>query len=169
MIISKWPAAAAAVALAALLPVGAAAAQTPTSPAATAPLAPDVERDLAGKLGECFAMKSTGEDRVTFARWFLTAMGSAPQVADVAKIDPAVKDKLDRQVATIFTRLITVDCAEQARPLYRAHSSAGFRTAGETLGRMAMQELMGNPETAAKMFGGYVGYIRQDDFKGLEQ
>ncbi|TCM21969.1 hypothetical protein EDF56_101646 [Novosphingobium sp. PhB165] len=160
-----------ALALATMLPGVAVAAAPPaaSAPPTPTPLSPEVEHTLAAKLGECFVMKSTGEDRVAFARWFVAALGSAPQVADIAKIDPAQKDGLDRQVATIFTRLIAVDCAEQARPLYQVHSSAGFSTAGEALGRIAMQELMSNPDASAKMFGGYTAYIRDDDFKNLEK
>lgn len=130
-------------------------------------ITPAQEQQLAGELSQCFTMKSTGEDRLIMARWLIGAMASAPQVADVAKVDPAKKDQTDRQLAGIFTRLMTVDCASQARPLFHARSDMGFRAAGETLGRLAMQDLMGDPKAAAAMVGGYVSYLREEDFAPL--
>lgn len=114
-------------------------------------------------------MKSNGEDRLTLARWFVAALASAPQIAEVARIEPGRKDQLDGQVAAIFKRLMTADCAEQARPLFRARSNAGLRSAGETLGRLAMQELMGDAKVAALMFGGYVSHLRDEDFAALSK
>ncbi|MCT2400850.1 hypothetical protein [Novosphingobium mangrovi (ex Huang et al. 2023)] len=156
-----------AVLLCAMLAWGSGSAHAVEPSAEVKALTPEAEQQLAAELGQCFALKSTGEDRLTLARWFVAALGSAPQTADVAKVDPAQKDKLDRQVAVIFTRLMTVDCAEQSRPLFQARSSAGFRAAGGTLGRLAMQELMGDPKTASAMLGGYTSYLREEDFADL--
>ena len=41
------------------------------------------------------------------------------------------------------------DCAAEARPLFKAKSEAGFKTAGGALGKIAMQELLGNPAAEA--------------------
>ncbi|WP_232492286.1 hypothetical protein [Novosphingobium kaempferiae] len=130
-------------------------------------LAPAQEEQYAAKLSQCFTMKSNGSDRVTLARWFVAALASAPQISDVARVEPGRKDQLDRQVAAIFTRLMATDCAQEARPLFRARSSAGIRAGGETLGRLAMQEIMGDPKSAAAMFSGYVSYLRDEDFAAL--
>lgn len=119
-------------------------------------------------LKECFARKSTGEDRITLAKWFVAIMANSPSVQGVAKLNPGVKDQLDTGVAQIFTRLLTVDCADEARVLWKTRSSAAFRAAGETLGRLAMQEVMSG-DGEGQMFSGYVSHINPADFKKLEQ
>ncbi|GGN45470.1 hypothetical protein GCM10011349_11570 [Novosphingobium indicum] len=160
--------------VAALLMTGATTAQAETSDSSNQAPAASVthltaaeEQDLSSKLGQCFALKSTGEDRLTLAGWFVAALASAPQIAGVAKVESATKDKFDRQVAALFTRLMTKDCVEYARPLFRARSNAGVRAAGETLGRLAMQELMGDPNAAAQMMGGYLSYLHEEDFAAV--
>ena len=86
----------------------------------------------------------------------------------VATVDPGVKDALDRQVAAIFTRVITKDCAAEARPLWKARSNAAFRVAGEALGRLAMQEVASDPE-GANIFAGYASHIKPADFAELDK
>jgi hypothetical protein len=60
-------------------------------------------------LRECVVMKSTGADRLAAARWMVTALSSAPQMAGLVSVTPAAKPDQDRAVAALFTRLLTVD------------------------------------------------------------
>ncbi|QGP79009.1 hypothetical protein [Sphingobium sp. CAP-1] len=136
-----------------LLVAGSAAAQTDAEAQAQA-------------LGECMVLKSTGADRLVVARWFLTAIASAPQAQGVATLTPGKKDEFDKGMAAIFTRLMAVDCADQARPLFRSKDEAGFRVAGEALGRVAMSELLSNPQASAALEA-YTKYLRQEDFKAV--
>lgn len=135
----------------------------------TSALPPAQEQALAAQLGQCIALKSTGEDRLAAARWFAAALASAPAIKDMATIDAAKKDAADAKIAQVFTRLLMVDCVEQAKPLYKARSSAGFRTGGEVLGKLAMQELLGDPVQAQAMMGGYLSHIRPQDFTALDK
>lgn len=147
--------------------LGGRSAQAATAAAPTVSLTPEQEQTYATQLSQCFALKSTGEDRLALARWFAAALASAPQLAGVAQVDKASKDALDRQVAGLFTRLMVKDCAEFSRPLSRARSAQGFRAAGETLGRLAVEELLNDPKAAAATLGGYLSYIREEDFAAL--
>lgn len=140
-----------------LLSAGPAMAQADAQPQAQA---------QAQALGECMVLKSTGADRLVVARWFLTSLASAPQAAGVATLTPGKKDEFDKGMAAIFTRLMAVDCADQARPLFKARDEASFRVAGEALGRVAMEELLNNPQASAAL-SGYTKYLRQEDFKAV--
>jgi hypothetical protein len=130
-------------------------------------LTPAQESAYARALGECMTNKSTGDDRATFAQWFAVVINSSSKVRGVATVAPGKKDELDRKVAALFTRLMTIDCRDEAKPLWRARSQAGFRTAGEVLGRLAIQEVMSG-EDADRMFGGYLSYIVEADFARLD-
>ena len=132
------------------------------------PLTPAQEQAYTIKLRDCFTAQTTGADRTTFARWFVAILASAPKVQGVATVNPGVKDTLDRQVAGIFTRIITKDCADEARPLWKARSNAAFRVAGEALGRLAMQEVTADPE-GANIFAGYASQINPADFRDLDK
>ncbi len=137
------------------------------SSANAAPPLPN-EAQLAEALGQCFVMQTNGQDRLAVASWMLASLASAPQMADVAKVDPAKKTGFDQGMARLFTRLMTQDCAAQSSPLFKAKSETGFRTAGESLGKIAMQELLGNPAASAAL-GAYANYLNDADFKKMAE
>lgn len=129
-------------------------------------MALDPAAEPAAVLGQCMTAKSTGDDRINLARWFLTAIGSAPQLKSVVTVTPEAKETQDRAVAALFTRLLTVACLDEAKAVAASSGSAGFRVAGEALGRIAMRELLSNPEAEASM-GRFADYVVQGDFDKL--
>ena len=118
------------------------------------------------QLGECIALSTSGKDRVLTARWFAASLGSAPQVADAVTVDPAAKVEADREMAALFTRLFTQDCAKEAAPLMNSGDMAGIQAAGGRLGQIAMQELMSDPQVLQAMMS-YIVYIDQSAFDKL--
>ena len=133
-------------------------------PAQAQQAAPD--GDPVAVLSNCIAMKSTGSDRLEFARWIVGALGSSPQVHDVVTVSPATKDKQDRTVAELFTRLMTVDCLTESRAVSKTRGQEGFKAAGGVMGRLAVQELLGNPDASAAM-SSFTKYLNDEDFKKI--
>ncbi len=126
--------------------------------------AAQTENPAAKALGDCLVAKSTGEDRLLVARWLLASLASAPQVKDVTTPTPGKKVTLDKGMAGLFTRLLTVDCKAGARPVFKQKTQAGFTVAGEALGRVAMTELLSNKDALAAL-ATYVEYLDEKDFK----
>ncbi|MDE2619376.1 MAG: hypothetical protein KGL54_04350 [Sphingomonadales bacterium] len=135
--------------------------------AAAAQAGADKQAQVAA-LGECLTMKSTGSDRIAFAGWMVAGLAAAPQLKGIAVVAPDRRDALNRNLAEIFTRLTARDCAEFARPLLKAGDRAAFGSAFEVFGRIAMQELTGNPE-AARAMGEFSKYINEADFAELKK
>lgn len=119
-------------------------------------------------LSQCLSMKSTGSDRIAFAGWMVAALASAPQLKGLATVAPDQRDALNRDLARIFTRLITKDCADSARPLLKAGNKEAFGSAFSVFGRLAMQELTGNPE-AGRAMSAFAEYINEADFADLKK
>lgn len=119
-------------------------------------------------LGECIALSTTGRDRIVTVRWFATSLGLAPQVSDAIKVDLEEKDKADRDMAALFTRLFTEDCAAEARVLMEANDGPGIQAAGGRLGQIAMQELMTDPKVVEAMMG-YLTHIDERAFEAAGQ
>jgi hypothetical protein len=117
-------------------------------------------------LGQCFVRKSTGEDRIAVAKWMLAALASGPQMEGIFKVDPARKVEFDQHMAAVFTRLMAVDCANEARPVIKTNSKAGFEAAGGALGGIAVQELLTNP-AATRALEEYTKYIKESDFANV--
>lgn len=119
-------------------------------------------------LAECVRLKSTGQDRLTLGRWFVATMGSAPQVSDVAKIDPAVRATLNRQFAATFTRLVVSDCLTETKALGPTRDSKAFELVGRVLGELAVQEILTNPDATAAL-DGFTEYLKEEDFAVLKR
>ncbi len=136
----------AACALAALLP---AAAQAQTAPAPS-------EASLA--LGKCFVGKATGEDRTLIAQWMGASMAMSPAMKEIVTVDPAVKDRIDRQMAETFTRLMVQDCRAEMATLIKGRDAAGIQAASGALGQMAMQQLVQDPQAMQALIA-YAKYI----------
>ena len=138
--------------------------------AATSPLhaqgASGNAKATAEALGQCLVLKTTGADRIALAKWILSAMASVPKLKEVAVIDPAKKDAADRSMAAIFTRLIAVDCTAEAKPLLKLSGRAGFEAAFQTLGSIAMQEVVAGPE-AEEAMGSFAKYLDEKAFTAL--
>lgn len=111
-------------------------------------------------------MKTSGQDRLTTARWTIVALAQAPQLSDAVVVDPAKKDAADREMAALFTRLLTKDCAAQSRNLFKTGDRAGFEAAGRVLGEIAMRELTTNPKANESMMA-FAAYINEADFKAV--
>lgn len=117
-------------------------------------------------LGACLVEKSTGGDRIAMMRWMATAILAAPQLTDLASVTAAAREKADRGAAEVWTRLLTVDCFSQAQAVTKDNPAIGFRVAGESLGRVAMQELMTSPQTQQSM-NGFAQYVDKEAMKKL--
>ena len=119
-------------------------------------------------LQECIKQSTSGRDRIIAARWLMAGMGSAPQLRDLASIEPETKRGIDRQLAQLFTRLMTVDCLNEARPVFQSNDPAAMRAAGGTLGEIAMQEIVAHPETL-RAVEGYAEFLNLEDFEVLRR
>jgi hypothetical protein len=118
-------------------------------------------------LGQCMVAKSTGDDRLLVARWFLAAAASTPKAGEVVTVKPESKDRMDRGMAALFTRLITKDCRALAAPMMTGGAAGdGFRVAGEALGQVAVEELFRGP-AAQSALSNYTKYLKPQDFKEL--
>lgn len=123
---------------------------------------------LATALGDCYVAQSTGEERIKLARWITVSMLSSAKVQTVAQIAPGARERANRDMAEIFTRLTVKACLPQSKALFSADPSGKtFELAGEALGRMAMTELLSDPDTEAS-FGDYTKYLDDKMFDQLK-
>ncbi len=104
-------------------------------------------------LAACLGDNTTGKDRKDLARWIFIAMATHPENKDLSNVTQAARDGADEAAARLFTALLTERCQVQAREAVQAEGQAGMVAAFQTLGALAMQELMTNPDVAAAVSG----------------
>lgn len=121
--------------------------------------------DLGKRLGECFALKSTGQDRIDLMRWLMVSWAASPRVQDVVKVNPEARVETDKTMARLVMRLLTVDCVEQAKPVLKAKDQDGMRAAFGAFGEIASAEIGGDKRVDDAL--GAFGTLLDD--KALEQ
>jgi hypothetical protein len=117
-------------------------------------LAPAVQAGpAADELAKCFGDNTSGKDRKDLARWIFLAMAAHPEMRDLTKFPDSVPEASSANLGRLFTRLISESCPGQVQTLIRTEGGQALRIGFEFLGRLAMQELMSNPDVTVAVSG----------------
>lgn len=115
-------------------------------------------------LSQCLADNTSGKDRKEMAKWVFMAMSAHPEIRSVSSISTDAKDASNQSMGKLTTRLLSEDCARQTRTAVQKEGSGALEASFETLGKLAMQELMSNPEVGAS----FAAFEKHVDRKKLD-
>ncbi len=120
--------------------------------AATVALPPFVQAsDSLAAVNTCLSDNTTGRDRKDLAKWVFLTMAAHPEIRGMASFGPDLREGINVRMGALFTRLVSEQCPDEIRAMLAEHGSASMGTAFESLGRIAMEELMGHPDVAASV------------------
>ncbi|MBS1139287.1 MAG: hypothetical protein H6R13_740 [Proteobacteria bacterium] len=94
------------------------------------------------------------------ARWVFVGMASHPEIKTLSNVTQENRDTFDKTMANLVTRLMTENCLAQARSAMEKDGGEAFKVAFGVVGKLAMQELMSNPNVNAS-FSDFAKYIDQ--------
>ncbi len=109
-------------------------------------------------LGQCLARSTTPDDDILLVRWVFAMMSKHPKVADLAAI-PAEKDeRINRDMAALFERLLLKECVDETRAAVAADGSSAIEDAFGALGEKAFGVIEQDPavDAAAGKFTDYL-------------
>lgn len=129
----------------------------------SATVSPALSGQATDDLSTCLADSTTGKDRKEMAQWVFSAMTSHPEIKTLSNISQEKRDGLDRTVAALVTRLMTESCLIQTQSAMEKDGGQAISVAFGVVGRLAMQELMSNPDVNAS-FSNFAKYIDQNKF-----
>ncbi len=103
-------------------------------------------------LSKCLAETTSGKDRKDLARWVFFAMASHPEIKQfTSPAAAAAQTDTHKVMADLFTRLLADSCLRQTQAAFKEGGAKAIEIAFQTLGQLAMQELMANPDVNASM------------------
>jgi hypothetical protein len=111
-------------------------------------------------LASCLADNTSGKERKDMARWVYAGMSTHPEIQGLSNVTDVNREELDKTMAAMFTKLIIDSCPAQAKLAMDQDGLAGFQTAFGTIGQLAMQELLSNPNVNSS-FTNFTKYIDQ--------
>jgi hypothetical protein len=127
---------------------------------------PTYAGEHAEKLNRCFADSTTGRDRTQLAQWIFTGMAAHPDMAKLTSISADMRDSRNKAVGFLYTRLVTESCTKEVKAAIQYEGESVLNGGFEFLGRLAMQELMTNPQVSAA-FSGPQKYIDQNRLRAV--
>jgi len=116
----------------------------------------------ADALGICLADNTSGKERKTLARWIFISISSHPVIQDVSTVTPPVRERANREMAALVTKLLAESCPAETAHAMQSEGAQSLEAAFESLGKLAMVELMSNPDVATSI-ADYAKYL--DDGK----
>lgn len=122
--------------------------------------------EAADELGVCLSDSLTGKERKTLARWIFFGMAAHPEISPYTDIPDQAIHEMDQVVGKLLTRLMTIDCPEQARTAVKVEGNIAIETAFELVGKVAMLELMTNQDVGLTL-GGFEKHIDRGKINSL--
>ena len=117
-------------------------------------------------LGQCLSDGTSGKDKKNLAKWIFVGMSAHPELANIAKASIEDIEAAQRTVGILMTRLISETCPDEMRAVVKLEGSEGIKVAFEFLGKMAMQELMTNPEVNGAI-GGFERFLDKSKIEAI--
>jgi hypothetical protein len=106
----------------------------------------------ASPLSNCLADNTTGKERKDLARWVFLAMAAHPEMERLMTPSAASeRDAVEKSMAALLVRLVAESCLKETQAAYKEGGSQAMEAAFQTLGALAMQELMTNDQVKVRM------------------
>jgi hypothetical protein len=109
------------------------------------------------KLSTCITNTTTGKERKDLARWIFTVMAVHPELSGMSTISAEKRDEISKLTANTFTSIMTDRCVIELKQVMANEGPEGAKRAFESLGRLAMTELMNN-QAVTNEVGYYVKF-----------
>lgn len=105
------------------------------------------------RLGKCLVEAAKPADRTALVRWMVSALAVHPDLDGMITLDAAQRDAAERTAAATFERLVAVDCADASRAAIASEGADGFGKAFQTLGELAMSDVVEQRDVQAGVAG----------------
>lgn len=93
------------------------------------------------------------------------SMALHPDVVSSSSITPQKREAINQSTGALFNRLLAESCTKEVREAVKFEGQGALKSAFESLGKLAMQELMSNSAVGA----GFSGFEKYVDMKKLKK
>ena len=110
------------------------------------------------ELSKCLVNSTTAADKTLLVEWMFATASLHPAVQSVATVSDSTRDTLNRALAGVVQRLLTVSCKSEARLAIKYEGNGALEASFGILGQVAARELFGDPKVSAGVsaFGQYM-------------
>jgi hypothetical protein len=117
-------------------------------------------------LSKCLVRSTSAADQATLVAWVFAALGQHPDIRKYSTVTPAQAETMTRGAATLFERLLTVDCRKETVAALKYEGASSMEQAFSLLGQVAFRGLTTDP-TVAKGFASLSSYVNKAKIEEL--
>lgn len=102
-------------------------------------------------LGKCLVNSTTSTDKRALVKWMFATAALHPDFKLITAVSTQQYDALNKAVGTLFDRLLTKTCRQQAQQAVKFEGDSTIESSFQILGQAAARELFAYPSVAAGM------------------
>ena len=116
------------------------------------------------EMAKCLVTSTNDRDRTRLVKWIFRVYGDHPEVTYMVDLSDREKKVIDKDIADVFTRLLSEDCADETKKALAYEGENVMFTAFRTLGQVAAQGFNVNPsvERSINKFTEFLEYEKLD-------
>ena len=118
-------------------------------------------------MSRCLVMASSSKDNIILGRWLVRVYGEHGGSKDLTKLSDYKKEQIDKEVARLFTRLLSEDCKEETKKALRFEGEGVMFNAFRVLGEVAGKELI-EDKNVSKAINKFTEYVDYEKLKYFE-
>ena len=128
------------------------------------------KRSIAGPFGDemakCLVQSTNSKDNISLVRWLVRVYGEHPDSNDFINLSINDKEKIDKEIAALFNRLLLEDCKKETKMALNYEGDQVLFTAFQILGQVAGREL-NKEKNVAEAINKFLNYIDTEKFEYL--
>ena len=118
-------------------------------------------------MSRCLVLASSSKDNILLGRWLVRVYGEHGGSKDLTTLSNSKKEQIDKDVARLFTRLLSEDCKEETKKALRFEGEEVMFNAFRVLGEVAGKELI-EDKNVSKAINKFTEYVDYEKLKYFE-
>ena len=106
---------------------------------------------FADEMAKCLVTSTNNRDRNKLIKWIFKVYSDHPEVSYMVDLSDREKKVIDKEMADLFTRLLSEDCLDESKKAQKYEGDIVFFNAFQILGQTAAKGFMGNPDVKRSM------------------
>ena len=98
------------------------------------------------EMAKCLVTSTNKRDRNKLVKWIFRVYGDHPEVSYMVDLSDRDKKVIDKEVANIFTRLLSEDCIDETKKALDYAGDKVMFNAFQILGQVASKGIVENPD-----------------------
>ena len=98
------------------------------------------------EMAKCLVTSTNDRDRTRLVKWIFRVYGDHPEVTYMVDLSDREKKVIDKDVADLFTRLLSEDCIDETKKALDYEGENVMFNAFQILGQVAAQGFNNNPD-----------------------